>query len=242
MIFLLGKLYRFFVNKYFNNFFIRVSKEKFPKVLYLFFYLVFVFSPFLIAFIYYFLIRTISYYYVVPLEFLVLDNIFYYPLIPFYILYSLEILIKLLIYIHVLYDISTGKDDYFLFEFFPNVIHKIDQDHIITKIFGNLVFFLLYLINFFVITLPYTAPVLGYFFLKFSFSEKYLGSGSTLLMGVYFFFCLSHYIKLLGKRNGNTANSTSSSNGSNLFKGIIALGLYNKAKENRQRRERNRDF
>ena len=239
MIFLLGKLYRFFVNKYFNNFFIRVSKEKFPKVLYLFFYLVFVFSPFLIAFIYYFLIRTISYYYVVPLEFLVLDNIFYYPLIPFYILYSLEILIKLLIYIHVLYDISTGKDDYFLFEFFPNVIHKIDQDHIITKIFGNLVFFLLYLINFFVITLPYTAPVLIIYFLYSMFQDPSDDGFWAFMFIISIIVTPFYYISLFEEKTGNKTNST---NGSNLFKGIIALGLYNKAKENRQRRESNRDF
>ena len=239
MIFLLGKLYRFLVNKYFNNFFIRVSKEKFPKVLYLFFYLVFVFSPFLIAFIYYFLIRTISYYYVVPLEFLVLDNIFYYPLIPFYILYSLEILIKLLIYIHVLYDISTGKDDYFLFEFFPNVIHKIDQDHIITKIFGNLVFFLVLFIYFFVITLPYTAPVLIIYFLYWLSQDPSDNGFLAFMFIISIIVTPFYYISLFEEKTGNKTNST---NGSNLFKGIIALGLYNKAKENRQRRERNRDF
>ena len=48
-----------------------------------------------------------------------------------------------------------------------------------------------------------------------------------------------YYISLFEEKTGNKTNST---NGSNLFKGIIALGLYNKAKENRQRRERNRDF
>ena len=240
MIFLLGKLYRFLVNKYFNNFFIRVSKEKFPKVLYSFFYLVFVFSPFLIAFIYYFLIRAISYYYVVPIVFLDFSNTIF---TSFFILYFMEIGFWIIIFLHTVGGIvfsRKNKTKLMEFQFLPNVILKIDNDHIITKIFGNLVLFLLNLINLFVITLPYTAPVLGYFFLKLISSE--MGSGSSVLMIVYFFFCVSHYIKLLDKRNGNTANSTSSSNGSNLFKGIIALGLYNKAKENRQRRERNRDF
>ena len=244
MIFLLGKLYRFLVNKYFNNFFIRVSKEKFPKVLYSFFYLFFVFSPFLIAYAYYFLIRAISYYYVVPIVFLDFSNTIF---TPFFILYFMEIGFWIIIFLHAVGGIvfsRKNKTKLMEFQFLPNVILKIDNDHKITKIFRNLVLFLLDLINLFIITLPYTAPVLGYFFLKFIFSDKYLGSGSTPLMVVYFFFCLSHYIKLLGKRNGNTApeNSTSSSYGSNLFKGIIALGLYNKAKENRKRRERNRYF
>tara|TARA_B100001142_G_scaffold236866_1_gene235337 strand:- start:114 stop:581 length:468 start_codon:yes stop_codon:yes gene_type:complete len=155
----------------------------------------------------------------------------------------MEIGFWIIIFLHTVGGIvfsRKNKTKLMEFQFLPNVILKIDNDHIITKIFGNLVLFLLNLINLFVITLPYTAPVLGYFFLKLISSE--MGSGSSVLMIVYFFFCVSHYIKLLDKRNGNTANSTSSSNGSNLFKGIIALGLYNKAKENRQRRERNRDF
>ena len=97
MIFLLGKLYRFLVNKYFNNFFIRVSKEKFPKVLYSFFYLFFVFSPFLIAYAYYFLIRAISYYYVVPIVFLDFSNTIF---TPFFILYFMEIGLWIIIFLH----------------------------------------------------------------------------------------------------------------------------------------------
>jgi len=213
MIFLLSKLYRFFVNKYFNNFFIRVSKEKIPKVLYSFFYLFFVFSPVLIAYAYYFLIRAISYYYVVPIVFLDFSNTIFTPL---YYLYSIEILLWLAFFILIVGDF---------------VYSRIDNDHIITKIFRNLVLFL----NLFILILPYTAPVLIILFF-YSMSDDV---GWALLFAISILVTPFYYISLFEEKTGNKTNST---NGSNLFKGIIALGLYNKAKENRKRRERNRDF
>ena len=231
MIFLLGKLYRFFVNKYFNNFFIRVSKEKFPKVLYSFFYLFFVFSPIIIFYVF-----AIIFLYLFPIAFPDFVDTLIKFISPIIAIYLFEIMMWVFLYFHVLIDIIISKEKEKITLYYisfispfasivtkpsahfsdrvalPHYNLKVDKDHIITKkieFYGSFLIDIFYLFS---KTVPYI------------FSAVLLYLIITEYIWVLFVLAFIYFISEWGERDStSTAIST--------LMGLFLFGIDNVGKK-----------